>query len=92
MIEFILAIIAAVAFTTSGIFQIIRMHKTQSSQDVSLLFIILMLIGVFATTGLTYLGDNAIGFVIERTVNSLLTATIVIVVIYYRQKYKKINK
>ncbi len=84
MIEIILSIIAAITFTTSGIFQILRIRKTQSSRDVSLLFVILMLIGVFATTILTYLGDNAFGFILERTINSILTLIVVIVTIYYR--------
>lgn len=85
----ILAVIAWIAFTTSGIFQLIRMYKTQSSRDVSLLFITLLLVGVLATTALTYLGQNSIGFILERTINSVLTIIIVWAVIYYRIKAKK---
>lgn len=85
----ILAIVAGIAFSISGIFQIIQMRKTQSSRDVSLLFAILLLVGVFATTGLTYIGSNAIGFVIERTLNSILFTIITITVIYYRWKAKR---
>lgn len=92
MIEIILSIIAGIAFTVSGIFQIIRMCKTQSSRDVSLLFITLMLVGVLATTTLTYLGQNSIGYILERTINSLLTMVVVGAVVYYRIKARKQSK
>jgi len=88
-IEIFLAVIAWLAFSISGIFQIIRMYQTKSSHDISLVFIILLLVGVLATTGLTYMGTNSIAYILERTINSLLSMLIAIMVIYYRRRTKK---
>jgi uncharacterized membrane protein YccC len=51
-----------------------------------------MLVGVLATTTLTYLGQNSIGYILERTINSLLTMVVVGAVVYYRIKARKQSK
>jgi uncharacterized protein with PQ loop repeat len=86
MINFILAIIAAIVFAVSGICQVLRMRKTRSSRDVSLLFTGFMALGIICTLLLVVNTNGNPWLLFERTIGVVLSVVVFLVTAYYRMK------
>lgn len=90
MINETLIVMATLAVAISGIMQILRMRKTGSARDVSFGFAFLVVFGVFLSLILVIINQSNWSVILERTIGFLVTLVVLIYVIYYKLKDRKV--
>lgn len=86
MIITIFTAIAITVFTTSGLFQIMRMRKTGSARDVSFWYVTFLTIGVLSSWGIVMLSEASVFIQVERSLNVISAVVVEAALIYYKRK------
>lgn len=85
----LLTIVMLYSFVACNISQIIRMMKTKSSNDISLWFVGLILVGVTSSYIIMLLTKASLSLIVPQATNLILSFVVFCVVLFYR--FRKVN-